>query len=166
MIISSSRECGGYYLGNDVNRVAQEYYKTLREAVASGVFDVIGHLDIYRRHGTRYLGEALSDIYREHIDDVFSLMLKTNTGLEINTSSLRYGQGNFYPGVEILMEAVKRGIGNFTVGSDCHRLNELGQGVKEAFLWAAEHGINISVYNKRKPTVLLNEQVLLNDSKK
>ena len=148
--ISSNRESAGYFRGKSSEKVARGYYKTLREAVVTGLFDVVGHLDIYRRHGTKFLGESINSAFREYIDDVLELMVKTGTGLELNTSSRRYGQGAFYPAVEILKEAVKKGVTSFTVGSDCHRLSELGLRVTEALDIAERCGVKVSVYENRR----------------
>lgn len=149
--ISSGQESPGYFHGKTPGEVGTAYYRTLREAVASKLFDVIGHLDIYRRHGSRFLGREVLCIHREYLQEVLNEMVKTGTGLELNTSSLRHGQGPFYPGEEILKQAVEAGIRYFTIGSDCHRISELGRGVNEALKTADSFGIRVSVYNKRKP---------------
>jgi len=154
--ISAMNESSAYFAGKKLRQVAAAYYKTLQEAVSTGLFDVIGHFDIYRRHGHKFFGDEIKKIYEEYIGDVLDLMLKNGTGLEINTSSLRHGQGPFYPSEEILSAAVKSGIKNFTVGSDCHRVSELGQGVGTAIAAANRYGIRLSVYEKRKPKLLSN----------
>lgn len=164
--ISSGNESPGYFAGKKPETVAAAYFKTLRAAVATGLFDVIGHLDIYRRHGTKFFGDEMKVIYREYIGDILDLMLKNGTGLEINTSSLRHGQGAFYPGTEILTEAVMKGIRHFTVGSDCHRVSELGRGVFQALRVADNLGVNISVYEKRQPKSMSKNWLLFNDSEK
>lgn len=151
--ISSNRESGAYFAGKEPGEVARTYFTTLLEAVQTGLFDVIGHLDIYRRHGAKFLGPDISAVHREYIADILDQMAKSGTGLEINTSSLRHGQGPFCPGQEILSEAARKGVRYFTVGSDCHRIGELGQGVSEAVNLAKKCGLSISVYEKRKARV-------------
>lgn len=149
--ISSGRESAGYYSGKNLIEMAGSYYKTLTEAVKSGLFDVVGHLDIYRRHGTRFFGQAVNDIYREYIADVLKLMASKGMGLELNTSSLRQGQGDFYPAIGILRAALDAGVENFTIGSDCHRIEELGQGVFSGLELGKSMGVNFMVYEKRVP---------------
>lgn len=158
--ISSGRESGAYFAGKGPGEVAKAYFTTLREAIQTGLFDVIGHLDIYRRHGFRFLGPEIDEVHREYMEEIFNLMVKTGTGLEINTSSLRHGQGLFCPGQEILNEAARKGVRYFTVGSDCHRLSELGQGVNEAVNLAKKCGLGISVYEKRKPRNFTEPSIL------
>lgn len=153
--ISSKKESPGYYSGKSLSQVAADYFLTLREAVKTGLFDVIGHLDIYRRHGTSFLGEQVMQIHDNFIDDILSEMKKNGTGLELNTSSLRHGQGSFYPGEDILKRAVQAGITIFTVGSDCHRISELGLGVMEAIGQGENLGIKFSIFDKRRPRNLM-----------
>lgn len=152
--ISSRRESDSYYSGKKLADIAESYYKTLIEAVKSGLFDVVGHLDIYRRHGTKFFGEAINDIYREYLNDVLKIMVSKGTGLELNTSSLRQGQGSFYPSEGILKEALRVGVKNFTIGSDCHRIEELGHGVFSALEAGKAIGIEFKFYDKRVPKAL------------
>lgn len=152
--ISSERESDEYFPGQSAEKVGRAYFKTLGEAVASGLFDVIGHMDIYRRHGTKFFGEKVSCLYQEYISDILQLMRKNGTGLEINTSSLRHGHGSFYPAPEILQEAVRHGIETFTIGSDCHRTSELGRGIWEAWEIIKKFQIQISSFNRRRPEKL------------
>lgn len=152
--ISSQHESPEYYSVRTLEQAARAYYTTLAEAVKTSLFDVIGHVDIYRRHGTAAYGQQVDEIYREYIPKILQLMQHSGTGIELNTSSLSSGQGSFYPGIGIINEAVKLGIKYFTVGSDCHRIDELGRGVNEAIQQGEALGIKFSVYEKRKPKLL------------
>ena len=149
--ISSEKESPGYFQGATLQEAADKYFNTLGEAVASGMFDVIGHLDIYRRHGTEFFGKETVSAYKEHLDGILQLMLKNSTGIEINTSAARHYRGAFYPAESILVRAVEKGVKLFTIGSDCHRISELGQGINQAMKTAKKLGINFSVFKKRKP---------------
>lgn len=148
--ISSKKESMDYYKYKKLHQVAADYYHTLREAVKSGLFDVIGHLDIYRRHGTAFFGEETASVFGSYIEDILKEMVKTKTGLELNTSSFRHGQGSFYPHENILSMARRSGVSVFTAGSDCHRLSELGMGISEAMERGKKLGINVCGFEKRK----------------
>ncbi len=152
--ISSETESPGYFRGKNLQEAAGAYFRTLAAAVASGLFDVIGHLDVYRRHGTPFYGEATELMYQSHIDEVLTLMVKNGTGLELNTSALRHNRGLFYPAEQILMMAVEKGVSNFTIGSDCHRISELGRNIFPAVESAKKIGIKFSVYERRKPRLV------------
>lgn len=149
--ISSAAESPGYFRGKSLQEAADAYFGTLAGAIASGLFDVIGHLDIYRRHGTSIYGEGTAAVFQGHIDGILELMVKKGAGLEINTSASRHNQGLFYPAEQLLIKAVEKGVKNFTIGSDCHRISELGRNFYPALESAKKIGIKFSVYERRKP---------------
>jgi histidinol-phosphatase (PHP family) len=149
--ISSGGESAAYYVNQTLERVAELYFDTLRQAVASGLFDVVGHLDIYRRHGYTFYGPDILKAHRPYLGDVLKLMSEKNIGLEVNTSSARHNHSEFYPGREILEAARDAGIKVFTVGSDAHRVSELGQGVAAALAVLTEMGLEVSAFTRRVP---------------
>lgn len=150
--ISSKKESGLYFSGRELKEVVSSYFHTLTEAVSSGLFDVIGHLDLYRRYGLDYYGESVLKAHEDLIWPLFELMLKSGAGLEINTSSLRRGQADFHPSRPIVEAAGKAGITVFTVGSDAHRLADLGCQVKEAQAGLNEIGVSPATYRRRQAT--------------
>lgn len=152
--ISSERESAPYYAARELNRVAELYFATLRQAVLSGLFDVVGHLDIYRRHGFKYYGPAVLQAHRPYIGEIFKIMAEKNVGLEINTSSARHNQPEFYPNREILELAVAAGIKVFTVGSDAHRISELGRQVGEGLEILAQLGMRAATFTGRIPATM------------
>jgi len=152
MAISSSRESAGYFPGRCWQQVCKEYYKVLREAVSSGLFDCIGHLDIYKRHGCQYLGQV-QEIEAEFARDVLQLVARKEMGLEVNTSGLRRGD-QCLPSGELVKLAKECGIRIFTVGSDAHRLSELGLGIDVALRLLEEHNLSCYGFFQRIPTEL------------
>ncbi|MFZ5640085.1 MAG: histidinol-phosphatase [Bacillota bacterium] len=149
--ISSAGESAPYYAAQTLERVAELYFTTLRQAVASGLFDVVGHLDIYRRHGYKFYGPDVLKAHRSYLGEVLKVMAEKNTGLEVNTSSARHNHREFYPSREILEAARDAGIRVFTVGSDAHLVGELGQGVAAGLAVLAELGLKASVFTRRAP---------------
>lgn len=130
--ISSAAESAAYLPQTNLKAVAEKYYRVLLEGVKSGLFDVTAHLDIYRRYGQRYFGDAVNDVYRMWAEPIFSEMSRRGVGLEINTSSIKQKQKEFYPPEDVVRLARKQGVKIFTTGSDAHRLSELGQGLASA----------------------------------
>lgn len=152
--ISSARESAVYYTVQSLERVAELYFTTLREAVTSGLFDVVGHLDIYRRHGYAVYGQAVLQAHRPYLTDILKTMAEKKLGLEVNTSSARHNQEEFYPAREILQAAVEAGVNLYTVGSDAHRINELGRHVKAGLELLTEYGVFASTFTGRVPEPL------------
>jgi histidinol-phosphatase (PHP family) len=130
--IASLNESPGYFGSRDLKTVRQEYFTLLAEAVKYGLFDAIAHLDIYTRYGIRHYGDQIFTIHRGIVEPILQEMAKRNIGLEINTSSVSRGLEEFHPSKEIIALAQKAGIKIFTVGSDAHKLDELGRHIDEA----------------------------------
>ena len=149
--ISSEQESSKYLPGTVIEAVVTKYYQILAHGVDSGLFDVVAHLDLYRRHGTKYFGEQVNKAYQGKLEPILEIMAKKGLGLEINTSSLKQGQDDFYPSKEIIELAWEKGIRIFTTGSDAHRLRELGQGLAQAEAILRKIGTTPSIFSQRKP---------------
>lgn len=152
--ISSAEESAPYYATRELAQVAELYFATLLQAVASGLFDVVGHLDIYRRHGYGVYGQAVHTAHRPYIGEILKVMADKKIGLEVNTSSIRHNQKEFYPGREILAAARAAGVEVFTIGSDAHRIGELGRGVAAAMALLKELGLKAAAFTRRSPETL------------
>lgn len=151
--ISSAKESSGYLPGTDMDDVVTKYYSTLARGVESGLFDVVAHLDLYRRHGAKYFGEQVYQAYQGHVEPILESMAQKGLGLEINTSSIKQGQKEFYPSKEIIKLAWEKGIHIFTTGSDAHRLGELGQGIEQAENILKEFGGIPASFSQRRPII-------------
>jgi len=148
--ISSQKESPSYFKSRGAETVRQEYFSVLMEAVKTGLFDCMAHIDLYRRYGFQYLGSAAYTIHRGAIEPVLAEMSKRGIGMEINTSSRRRGLSEFHPTEEILELAVKSGIKVYTVGSDAHSPEHLGQGIDEALSLLNNLGVCCYVFDRRK----------------
>lgn len=152
--ISSSKESPHYFRQKSLTEMAQDYFGTLREAVATELFDCIAHVDLYRRYGTKFYGAEILTVHREFIEPVFKEMARRGMGLEINTSSRRRGIKEFHPSEEIVALAAKAGIKVFTVGSDAHSLDQLGEHIEEALHQLAKFDLCCHVFTRRRATPL------------
>jgi len=132
--ISSSRECGDYFGRHAPQEMARSYFAALHDAVRSGLFDVMAHLDLYRRHGFRFYGETVDTLYQGLVEPVLAAMAGRGVGLEVNTSSLAGGGDQFYPSDQVLRLARESGVRVYTLGSDAHRVADLGRGLESAAL--------------------------------
>ena len=109
------------WLGKDVNSLYRRYYEMSETLVESGIFNIIAHPDLIRCHGI-YPSYELEDTYKQ-----LCLKAKSNgVAIEMNTSKS--------PGVndEFLKIAKDFGV-TFSVGSDAHRPEDVGRGVKEVY---------------------------------
>lgn len=152
--ISNHHESPFYFTGKTSKQVLAQYYQIVCDLVECCLFDCVGHIDIYRRYGSKYLGAEIEKVDSEIIMPVLNKMKQLNIGMEINTSSLRRGHREFHPNRELLNLAVKCGINIFTIGSDAHRITQLGEGVAEAEEMLKKLGQSIAVFNRRKPLLI------------
>ncbi len=132
--ITSSEEAAGCFERRNMESLVAEYYQVLGLAVESGLFDVMAHLDIYRKHGLGFYGEGILTAHRGLVEPVLEVMAKHDVGLEINTGILRRGQREPSPGLEIVELALSIGVRIAAFGSDAHQVGQLGQGIADSFV--------------------------------
>jgi len=139
--IASSRESSEYFKNKELSELTQAYFDVLYRIVKSRLFPVIAHLDVYKRYGFDWYGPQILETHRNYIREVFRLMRQNGVGFEVNTSGLRSPFKDFYPSKEILLMAKDFGLKPTSFGSDCHRVEDLGFGLREARKWAAVHEV-------------------------
>lgn len=150
LALSSESEYSCCFEGKTLEELTAKYFNTLAEGIKSGLFDVIGHLDLYRRYGIRYYGEGVSSAHIGHVETILNLAAQKGIGLEVNTSSVNQGLAEFYPCRDILEKAISCGVKVFTTGSDTHRIGTLGRGVEQAKKLLKELGAGLSTFEKRR----------------
>jgi histidinol-phosphatase (PHP family) len=134
-----------------IEEIGNKYYSLLQEAVESNLFDVMAHIDLYRRFGQKFYGKRICEIWKPHIESFAQAMNRYHVGFEINTSPLRRGQGEPLPEPEIVRELGSRGVHIVTVGSDAHTPQNIGSDIDSAFSILKDIGYShISLFEKRK----------------
>ncbi len=108
-----------------LERLADRYFELLDRAAASGLFDCLAHLDVYRRYGLAHYGEKIKTVHRGRIDKLFDTMARHDVGYEVNTSAIRHGHAEYYPSMEIINAARTHGVRLVTLGSDAHRPDQI-----------------------------------------
>ncbi|MDI3533914.1 MAG: histidinol-phosphatase family [Thermosediminibacterales bacterium] len=157
--ISSMKESPLYFRSRNLAKLRDDYFTTLEEAVKSGLFDSIAHIDIYRRYGIKHYGPDVLTVHRGVIEPIFKEMARKGIGLEINTSSRRRGLKEFHPSREIISLAAKAGIKVFTVGSDAHSLDELGDNIEEALTLLENFNLYNHVFTRRRAVPCLHKTI-------
>jgi histidinol-phosphatase (PHP family) len=147
--ITSEKEASGYFSVSSLDKMADSYFELLYNAANCGLFDVLGHADYYLRTGTFYYGQDLLEAHRSRMNRVIEASVRTNTGLEINTSHHRHGRDSFYPQPDFLVRAIKLGATLNSLGSDAHRLNQLGSGIVDALDIISELAIEFKPFYEK-----------------
>jgi histidinol-phosphatase (PHP family) len=133
------------------DRPYRAYFEELRTTAESGLFDVIGHFDYFRRYSEYPHIIKLGD-YRNEIVDIIDIMVEKNIGLEINTSGLRHPNQTIFPELDVVRRYRERGGKIVTIGSDAHRTVHLGFGLDLAVAHLKKAGFDaVAVFDRRKP---------------
>jgi histidinol-phosphatase (PHP family) len=129
----------------DVDTVYRDYYKLLRLSAQSGLYDIMGHVDLVKKFGHRPAGDMTAEV--EKTAKVFK---ETGVTVEINTSGLRKPVGEIYPSLSVLKIYQKAGV-PITFSSDSHDPKDVGRDYDKAAALAIEAGYTeYRVFKKRK----------------
>lgn len=115
-----------YFAEHPIEDWIEGYFKKAEEIAEAELFNVIGHLDVYKRHGIAAYGDKIRTAHEPYIDSLFNKMKKHGLALEINTSGIRHGIGEYYPSMAILNSARRAGVSVATIGSDAHAPDQVG----------------------------------------
>ena len=130
--------------------LGEKYYSLLQEAVESDLFDIVAHVDLYRRFGQKFYGEGIREIWKSHLSDLADAMKRHNVGFEINTSPVRRARNEPMPEVAIVKELFKQNVMLVTVGSDAHTPSNVGADIDVAYQMLLDVGYsNIALFEKR-----------------
>ncbi len=138
-----------------IEELGEKYYSILIDSIDLEIFDVLAHIDLYRRYGERFYGEKIHDLWKPHLRELSKKMISKNVGFEINTSSLRRGMQQPMPEERIVSALKTEGVNTVTVGSDAHTPTDVGKGIKTALEMMKRAGFDgPSTFLKRKGTVV------------
>lgn len=114
-----------YHRNRDSIKATVDYYEyvysTLKEF---NDYDVLGHINVI----DRYVDEIPhTTYYMEHVEQILKHLVENGKGLEINTSSFRYGlDDRTTPSQDILKLYIDLGGEIITTGSDAHSPKDVG----------------------------------------
>ncbi|MEO0128991.1 MAG: histidinol-phosphatase [candidate division WOR-3 bacterium] len=147
--IDSSRECNHYFEKHSAEVLLDKYFSTMKLLLSSKLFDAVAHFDVYKKYGLNFYGEKIKKFNCEYVYQIFRLMAEYETGLEINTAGLRRNN-EFYPSPELIKLAKDAGVEIITIGSDAHKVEDLGRGIKDGLEYAKSSGFSkVYVFNRR-----------------
>ncbi len=130
--IVEPEQAKAYFAAHGEQEAYAPYWAELRAAVASGIFDLIGHLDVVKRYALPYYGPFRPESHAEAIRDILRLAVERGVGLEINASGWRQPCAEPYPSATILRWYRELGGEILVLGSDTHYIEQLGYGMPEA----------------------------------
>lgn len=122
------------YESRDIDDVWIEYLQLVGDAAESGLFTILGHLDLVKKFG--YRPTRTLDI---ELDRLVERIGRAGVLVEINTAGLHKPIGEAYPTLDILRRLRAAGV-QITFGSDAHRPEEVGRDFDHAVRLARAAG--------------------------
>ena len=130
---------GEFQRGRTQEEIHTAYYEEMLAVVeAFSDYSVLGHLDLIRRYD--HFGDYPFERVRDIVAEILRRAIADGKGIEVNTSGIRYGLGDFQPRREIL--ELYRDLGGtvVTVGSDSHEPGHLSSYLRLAYRELKELG--------------------------
>lgn len=126
------------------------YYQELLEVVSSFKnYSVLGHLDMIVRYSE---GKVPFASIEGIIKKILEVVIEDGKGIEINTSSKRYGLDDLTPSRDILRLYRELGGKIITIGSDSHNKSHLGFAIDQTRAELARLGFeSYCTYESMKP---------------
>ncbi|MDQ6893243.1 MAG: histidinol-phosphatase HisJ family protein [Acidobacteriota bacterium] len=135
----------GRFEREGVEALYREYYRLLDKAVRTGLFDVLTHFDLPKKHGHR-APHSVSDAE----DRAIEAARAGACAVEISSAGLRKPIAEMYPEPRLLRKLVGRGVA-VTLSSDAHAPAEVGWGYDRTVPEAIRSGVREYVtFEKRR----------------
>lgn len=129
----------------------EEYYQEMLNVVQNYKdYSVLGHMDLINRYDPQ--GIYPFEQVQPWIKEILKIIIRDGKGIEINTSSKRYGLNDSTPSQQILRLYKKLGGTILTIGSDSHKPEHLGVYIQESKKMLKDLGFtSYCTYEKMKP---------------
>ena len=127
----------------NIDEMYADYFRRLRELIATGLVDSLAHLDLIKIHGHR----PTADIGML-INETLEFIRAHNLAIELSTAGWRKPVNELYPSDAIVELAMEKGI-PFTTASDAHSHVQLGENFASLAHKMAEIGIRrVCIFEK------------------
>ena len=141
----------------DRRKLYETYFGLVREAVRTGLFDVVGHVDLIKKFGHHLAGDW-SDI----VAALCAEMRRGDVAMEINTAGFDKPVGEQYASEQIVQAAFAAGV-PILFGSDAHAPREVGRYFDRAVALARRAGYtSYACFAGRERRLLSIESVIRN----
>ena len=131
--------------GRNIDEMYVDYFRRLRELIATGLVDSLAHLDLIKIHGHR----PTADIGML-VNETLEFIHARNLAIELSTAGWRKPVNELYPSDSIIELAMEKGI-PFTTASDAHSHVQLGENFANLAHKMAEIGIHrVCIFENHK----------------
>lgn len=138
---------------DEIDDLLRRYFTEIYNMCRWGKFDVLGHLTYCLRYMKIRNGitpnlKPLDELIAESLRS----LAEKGKGIEINTSGLRQGFGTCFPSLKYVKLFKELGGEIITVGSDAHKIKDLGSNISDGMEIAKAAGFNeVCYFKERKP---------------
>lgn len=137
----------GFFKDRDLVSLYRAYFDLATQAAQSGIFDVMAHPDLIKKYTHELTPPVDFDAYRMAVESFIEALVITGVGIEVNTKGLKLPVKEAYPSNEFIylyLDKVRsRGIEPvITVGSDAHKVEDVGLQISETTEFLRQMGIN------------------------
>ena len=143
--------CGGYFDQRSMEETFASFYRYVYDCLKEFKdYCVLGHINVVDRYG-KYVPKPST--YMDIVEEIFKLIIQDGRGIEINTSSFRYGMGErTTPSAEMLTLYKDLGGEIVTVGSDAHFPEHVGAQLNWAYDKMKDVGFRyVTTFRQRQP---------------
>ena len=105
----------------EIDSIYEDYFRRVRDIVASEVVDCLAHVDLVKIHGHR----PATDV-RMLAAETFDFIRARGLAIELSTAGWRKPVNELYPSDDLIALAMEKGI-PFTTASDAHSHVQLGE---------------------------------------
>lgn len=141
---------------DEINKLLEGYFTEVYELCKWGKFDVLGHLTYCLRYmKIRNNITPNMKLFDEIIAESLRTLADKGKGIEINTSGIRQGFGTTFPSLKYIKLFRELGGKIISVGSDAHKVRDLGANIADGIELAKAAGFNeICYFKKRQPVFI------------
>ena len=129
----------------NIDEMYADYFRRVREMIATGLVDALAHFDLIKIHGHR----PAADI-DALVNETLEFIRERNLAIELSTAGWRKPVNELYPSDSIIGLAIEKGI-PFTTASDAHSHVQVGENFDKLADKMAETGIRqVCIFEKHK----------------
>lgn len=142
---------GDFFKHRTVAQAYRDFYTYVFECLSVYKdYSVLGHFNILDRYTSIIPDDS---VYMDIVEAIFKMIISDGKGIEINTSSFRYGMGKrMTPSLEILRYYKSLGGSIITIGSDAHFPKDVGYKLDFMPEFLKSEGFDyITTFDKLKP---------------
>lgn len=144
------------YANEDIDALYRRYFELVKRGAASGIFDVMAHLDLVKKFGHRAKADP-TPLYRE----VAAALAQAGVAVEVSTAGLRKPVGEIYPGPDLLAECARQEV-PVSMASDSHSPGEVGKDYDRALAALAAAGYReVARFQGRRRTAISLDGIVM-----